>query len=268
MATTFTLDTATAQPLPAIRSLTIHDLFDALAKGIDDAKAKPSFAPFCAAIYVVASVLAIMVVFDYDYLPLLFPVVSGAVLIGPFVTIALCEVSRRRERGLDYAELQGYNFFNAPGIKDIVFLGLLMIALFMFWLATAMTLYGLTVGDVWRSVPEAPASLMGFASSLFSTGEGWTLIILGNVFGFCFAVVSLCIGTFSFPLLLDRNIGIGAAVQTSVAAVKHNPIAMAVWGLIVVVLLLAGAIPFLAGLALVVPVLGHATWHLYRKAVV
>jgi uncharacterized membrane protein len=268
MATTVSLDAPVAAPLPAIRRITIADLFDVLAKGIDDAKAKPSFVLFVIGIYPLVSLLAFMVVFNYDYLPMLFPVVSGTVLIGPFVTIALCEVSRRRERGLDYAELRGYNFFGSPSIKDILLLGLLMIGLFFFWLATAMTLYGMTVGDEWRSVPHAPDSLVEFAKTLFTTAEGWTLIILGNLLGLFFAVVSLCVGTVSFPLLLDREVGIGAAVQTSIAAVKANPLVMAVWGLIVVVLLIAGAIPFLAGLAVVVPVLGHATWHLYRKVVV
>ena len=268
METTSAADTAAAPPIPAIRNITIHDLFDALAKGIEDAKAKPSFVPFVIGIYPLESVLAIMVLFNYDYLPLLFPVVSGTVLIGPFVTIALCEVSRRRERGLDYAELGGYNFFGSPSIKDIMLLGLLMIGLFLFWLTTAMTLYGMTIGDEWRSVPNAPNSMMEFARTIFSTKGGWTLIILGNAFGLFFAVISLCIGTVSFPLLLDREVGIGVAVRTSIAAVKQNPVNMAVWGLIVVVLLIAGAIPFLAGLAVVVPVLGHATWHLYRKSVV
>lgn len=268
MATTATFDVAATPPIPAIRNITIHDLFDALAKGIEDAKAKPSFVPFVIGIYPLVSVIAIMVLFNYDYLPLLFPVVSGTVLIGPFVTIALCEVSRRRERGLNYAELEGYNFFGAPAIKDILLLGLLMIGLFLFWLATAMTLYGMTVGDEWRTVPSAPDSMVEFARTLFSTSGGWTLIVLGNLFGLFFAVISLCVGTVSFPLLLDRDVSIGVAVRTSIAAVKQNPVNMAVWGLIVVVLLIAGAIPFLAGLAVVVPVLGHATWHLYRRSVV
>jgi len=267
MATTVSLDGA-APALPAIRNITTHDLFDALSKGIEDAKAKPSFVPFVIVIYPLVSVLAIMVVFNYDYLPLLFPVVSGAVLVGPFMTIALCEISRRRERGIDFSMMGGYNFFGSPSIKDILLLGLLMIGLFFFWLATAMTLYGMTVGDEWRAVPNAPDSVIEFVRALFSTAEGWTLIILGNLIGLVFAVTALCIGTVSFPMLLDREVGIGTAVQTSIAVVKANPFNMAVWGLIVVVLLIAGAIPFLAGLAVVMPVLGHATWHLYRKAVV
>lgn len=267
MATTATLGAAT-QSQPAIRKISLHDLIDALTKGLDDFKEKPSLAPFAAGIYIMASLLAFLVVFNYDYLPLVFPAVSGAVLIGPFVTIALCEVSRRRERGLDYALMTGYNFFNNPSLKDILLLGLLMVGLFFFWLTTAMTIYGMTMGDEWRSVPQAPDSAAEFVKQLLFTPAGWTMMILGNIVGLFFAVTALCIGTLSFPLLLDREVGIGMAVQTSIAAVKENPVTMGMWGLIVVVMLIAGAIPFLAGLSFVIPVLGHATWHLYRRMIV
>ncbi|MBL8631172.1 MAG: DUF2189 domain-containing protein [Rhodospirillaceae bacterium] len=268
MATTATLGSGAATQSASIRKISLHDLMDALTKGIDDFKEKPSLAPFAAGVYLLASFLALMVVANYDYLPLVFPVVSGAVLIGPFVTIALCEVSRRRERGIEYGLMSGYNFFNSPSIKDILLLGLMMVALFLFWLGTAMTIYGLTMGDEWRSVPSAPDSMTEFFKQLLFTSRGWTMIILGNLIGLFFAVVSLCVGTISFPMLLDREVGIGTAVHTSVNAVKENPVTMGMWGLIVVVLLIAGAIPFFAGLAVVVPVLGHATWHLYRKLVV
>jgi len=268
MATSATLGTGVATPLPTIRKITLHDLMESLTKGIEDFNAKPSLAPFAAGIYLVASFVAFMVVFNYDYLPLVFPVVSGAVLIGPFVTIALCEVSRRRERGLNYELLTGYNFLNSPSLKDILLLGVMMVGLFLMWLAAAMTIYSMTIGDEWRSVPEAPDSLAEFAKQLLFTAEGWTMIILGNIVGLFFAVAALCIGTISFPMLLDREVGIGVAVQTSIKAVRENPLIMALWGLIVVVMLMAGAIPFLAGLAFVIPVLGHATWHLYRKLVV
>jgi uncharacterized membrane protein len=93
------------------------------------------------------------------------------------------------------------------------------------------------------------------------------LIIVGNLVGFLFAVLVLTISVVSFPLLLDRDVGVVEAVLTSVRAVADNPVTMAAWGLIVAVLLLIGSLPLFLGLAVVVPVLGHSTWHLYRKAV-
>jgi uncharacterized membrane protein len=128
-----------------------------------------------------------------------------------------------------------------------------------------MTIYGLTLGDPWQSAPAALGD--GFVQRLFTTGAGWTLIVVGNALGFAFAVAALCIGALSFPMLLDKPVGIGTAVQTSLRVVMANPIMMAAWGLIVVAAMLIGAAPLLVGLSVVIPVLGHATWHLYRKAV-
>jgi uncharacterized membrane protein len=251
---------------PAVRKLTLADLEDALLKGIDDFKAKPTFGVFIILIYPLVTLAAFLVVFNYDLLPLVFPVVSGFMLIGPFITIGMCEVSRRRELGQDISGLTVFDFHRSPSAQDIVLLGLLLVALFFLWLATAMTVYGLTLGDPWQSAPVALGS--GFVERLFTTGAGWTLIIVGNALGLAFAIAALCIGALSFPMLLDKPVGIGAAVQTSIRVVMANPIMMALWGLIVVASMIIGAVPLLVGLSLVIPILGHATWHLYRKAVV
>jgi len=250
---------------PTVRKLSLADLEDALLKGVDDFKAKPTFGVFIALIYPLVTLGAFLVVFNYDLLPLVFPVVSGFLLMGPFITIGMCEVSRRRELGDDISGLSVFDFHRSPSAQDIVLLGLLLVALFFLWLAAAMTIYGLTMGDPWQSAPAALGA--GFIQRLFTTGEGWTLIILGNALGFIFAITSLCIGALSFPLLLDKPVGIGAAVQTSLRVMMANPIMMAVWGLIVVGTMVIGALPFLVGLSVVIPVLGHATWHLYRKAI-
>jgi uncharacterized membrane protein len=251
---------------PTVRKLSLADLEDALLKGIDDFKAKPTFGVFIVLIYPLVTLAAFLVVFNYDLLPLVFPVVSGFLLLGPFITVGMCEVSRRRELGQDISGLNVFDFHRSPSAQDIVLLGLLLVALFFMWLATAMTIYGLTLGDPWQS---APAELgAGFVQRLFTTGAGWTLIVLGNGLGMVFALTALCIGTLSFPMLLDKPVGIGVAVQTSLRVVIANPIMMAGWGLIVVASMVVGAVPFLVGLSLVIPVLGHATWHLYRKAVV
>src|SRR5207244_300396 len=109
------------------------------------------------------------------------------------------------------------------------------------------------------------ASMPDFVNQVLTTPAGWTLAIVGNGIGFLFAVVVLTVSVVSFPLLLDRDVGLAVAVLTSVRAVLANPITMAVWGLIVAALLLIGSLPAFFGLAVVMPVLGHATWPLYRK---
>jgi uncharacterized membrane protein len=113
----------------------------------------------------------------------------------------------------------------------------------------------------------APASVGQFVHDVFNTSAGWNLIIVGTGVGFLFAVLALTIGAVSFPLLLDRDVGAAVALLTSVRVVAANPLTMALWGFIVAALLIAGSVPFFLGLTVVMPVLGHATWHLYRKAV-
>lgn len=258
----------TEMVLPAIRKISVSDLFDVLDRGWDDFMAKPTLAPMIGVVYVTACLIAFAAYSNYDMLPMVFPIVAGGVLLGPFATIAMAEVSRRREKGLDYTEMRGYDFIHGPAVGEIVLLGGMMVALFFFWLTTAMTIFGMTLGDPWRNLQSPTNSIAEFLTLLLSTGRGWALIVLGNGVGLMFAVAALFISAISFPMILDRNASIGLAVSTSIRAVAENPLVMGAWGLIVVATLVVGTIPALAGLVVVLPVLGHATWHLYRKLVV
>ena len=148
-----------------------------------------------------------------------------------------------------------------PSLASILALGLVLMTLFIFWQAAAQLLY------VWLYGPTAPESLSGFLTDVLTTSRGWTLIILGNAIGFAFAVVVLSISVISFPLLLDRNLGVAVAVRTSVKTVLANPLTMTLWGLIVAVSLVLGFLFAFLGLALLLPILAHANWHLYRMVV-
>ena len=138
---------------------------------------------------------------------------------------------------------------------------MLLAAIFVAWLYAANLIYVQIFGN---AVPP-PAE---FINQVMTTAKGTQLIIVGNVVGFLFAAFVLVISVVSFPMLVDRNVSAATAVRTSVRAAIENPIPIALWGLIVAFSLLIGAVPLLVGLALVLPVLGHATWHLYRKLVV
>jgi uncharacterized membrane protein len=245
----------------AVRTITLGDLKDALRKGIDDFAAMPSYAVFLCLIYPIVGLIAGRLAIGYDVLPLLFPLMAGFALVGPFAAIGLYEMSRRREHGLDISWRHIFDVRHRPTFGAIVALGLLLMAIFLMWLAVAQAIYVATFGY------QAAASIPDFGRQVLMTPAGWTLIIVGNGIGFLFAVTVLIISVVSFPLLLDRDVGAAGAVLTSVRVVLANPAIMAVWGLIVAALLVIGSIPLLFGLAVVVPVLGHATWHLYRRAV-
>lgn len=255
--------TATAQPV--VRKIGLRDIADALLAGIEDFAAKPTHLYFLGIIYPVVTLGAFLVVFNYDLLPLVFPIVSGSLILGPILTVAMCEISRKREFGEDISSASSGNFLRNPAAKDIVMLGGLLVSLFFFWLTMAMTIYDMTLGDPWQTV--APRSGEEFFTRLVFTPEGWTLIAIGNVVGFFFAATALCIAAVSFPLLLHRHVSIGTAIMTSIRAVRANPVMMIVWGGFVALALVVSAAPFLVGLAVCIPVLGHATWHLYRRLV-
>lgn len=246
---------------PLVRRIELADLKDVLARGISDFAAYRTDVMFLCVIYPVAGLLLAWLAFGYDLLQLVFPLAFGFALIGPVAAVGLYEISRRREQGIEITWADAFGVVRAPAFGAILVLGLVLLAILLLWLAAAQGVYVMTLG------PEPPASLGAFARDVLTTRAGWALIAVGVGVGAVFAVLVLTISVVSFPLLLDRNVGLYAAVATSVRAVATNPGPMAVWGLIVAGALAVGSIPLLLGLIVVIPVLGHATWHLYRKVV-
>ena len=245
----------------AIRKISPADLKEALLKGVDDFKAMPSHLVFLVAIYPLATLLAGMAAARSELLPLVFPLLSGFALIGPFVAIGLYEVSRRRERGLSLRWDDAFHVLRSPAIGAIIAVSVLLGLIYLLWLGVAFAIYMALFDGVF------PASLDAFISQVFATSRGWMLIVIGCGVGFLFAVAVLAMAAVSFPMLIDRHVDANTAIRTSVRAFRENPAQMLMWGAIVAGPLLAGAIPLLVGLAIVLPVLGHATWHLYRKLV-
>jgi uncharacterized membrane protein len=194
-------------------------------------------------------------------LPLLFPLASGFALLGPVAALGRYENRRRRQSRHAVSWADSFGVIASPRFAAIFVLGLGLLAVFLIWLAAADAIYAATLG------PEQPASLGAVLSDVFTTTAGWVMIVVGVGVGFLFALFVLAISVVSFPLLLDRDVGLPTAVLTSLRAVAANPGPMAVWGLVVAAGLVIGSIPLFLGLAIVVPVLGHATWHLYRKVI-
>ena len=246
---------------PAVRRIGPADLAAALARGLDDFSAFRTDVVFLCAIYPVAGLVLARLAFGYALLPLLFPLASGFALIGPAAAVGLNEMSRRREQGGAAGWTAVLGIARAPSFAAIVALGLLLVAIFLLWLLAAAALYDATLG------PEPPASLGAFLDAVLTTGPGWVLIAAGIGTGFLYAVLVLCISVVSVPLLLDRDVGLDVALATSLRAVARNPDTMALWGMIVAAGLVLGSIPLFLGLVVVMPVLGHATWHLYRRTV-
>jgi uncharacterized membrane protein len=252
--------TESESALPAVQRLHVSDLQWALKRGIEDFGASRTDVMFLCVIYPLLGLLLARLASGHQMLPLVFPLASGFALIGPLAAVGLNEMSRRREQGLSAGLADAFSVFRSPAIFSIILLGIGLVGMFLFWLVLSNAVYDLTLG------PQPPASLSQFAHDVINTHAGRTMAFLGIGSGFLFAVVAITISVVSFPLLLDRNVSLETAIRTSATVVARNPDTMAVWGLIIAGGLIAGSIPLLLGLVVVMPVLGHATWHLYRRA--
>jgi uncharacterized membrane protein len=242
---------------PIVRKIGLQDLKQALAEGYADFLARPSHLVFLGLIYPVAGIWLVV----GNSLPLIFPILSGFALIGPFAAIGLYEVSRCRELGLDTSWKRAFGVVWSHRMFPILSLGLILLVIFAGWLFTAQSLY------VWLFGSAPPTSFTQYMGEVLGTAQGWKLIGFGTAVGFVFAVLALSVSVVSFPMLVDRDVDVPIAILTSIKAVLLNPFIMALWGLIVAVSLAIGFLLVFAGLAVVVPVLAHATWHLYRKVV-
>jgi len=259
----FRLDPARhiGQAAPVVRRIGVGDLWEALRKGAADVGATRDDILFIGIIYPLAGLLMARLAFSYDLLPLVFPLASGFALIGPFAAVGLYELSRRREKGEHVTWADTFGVLRSPALGSILGVGAILLALFFLWLAVAYQIYLMNLGHA------APQTIASFERSVFQTGGGWAMIAEGFGAGFLFAALAFAIGVVSFPLLLDRDVGMVTAVMTSLKAARDNLGVMIVWGLVVAGLLALGSLPALVGLIFVVPLLGHATWHLYRKLV-
>jgi uncharacterized membrane protein len=245
----------------SVRKIRVSDLLHSLEKGIGDFNAKPSFGVFLALIYPLLALLLTLVLTGENLLFFGFPMIAGLTLLGPIVSVALCEMSRRRERGLEVSWRSAFSFIHSSAFAPIAALSIVMMVLYVAWLFMAEFIYsGLFTIDP----PTSPAE---FWSELMTTRRGGALIMYGNGVGLVFAVTALAISVVAFPLLLDKPVTSISAVTVSVRAFATNPFVLALWGLIVTALLAIGSVFFLIGLAAVLPILGHATWHLYRRLV-
>ena len=245
---------------PAVRRITTAEIVEAVRRGLDDFRAVPTHYLLYGLVYAVAGLILVRAAFDAALLPLMFPLVAGFALIAPTLSVGLFELSRRREQGQETRWWHILGVRRHAAVGPILVLDALLAVWFVLWLATAAQLYAAIIGP-------APSTLGAFLAGILTTAQGWTLILVGNAVGFVFALVAFAVSAVSFPLLVDTDLGLRGAVATSVRAVVSNPGPMGLWAAILAGGVILGALPLLLGLPVVLPILGHATWHVYRRVV-
>jgi len=251
----------TAKPVPAPAKIETEDLMLALRAGWADFLACRSDVIFLCLMYPIAGAVLARFASGRGMLELAFPLICGFALVAPVLATGLYEVSRQKEAGQEVNWTTAFEAWRSPAIGSIMVFGAMLLAIFAGWLASAEWLYNMTLGY------HAPATLSAFTAMVMLTAPGQLMAISGIAIGFVFALAVLAIAPITIPLMLDRHVGVVTAVSTSVRAAWTNKWVMLQWGMIIATGLALGSLPFLVGLALVVPVLGHASWHLYRALI-
>lgn len=252
---------APTSPIPNVENVGLDAISGSIREGFADFKARPTTAIFLIVIYPFLGILLYRFAFNEALLPLLFPIASGFALVGPITAVGLYEISRRRERAQDLDGVSAFRSISSETVVPTLLISLLLLVIYAAWLGMAQVVYQATLGDY------TPESLTDLITTVFTTGPGLTLLLVGCGIGFLFALAVLAVAAISLPAVFDRQLSAAEAVALSVRAFVTNPVTMLAWGFLVALGLAIGSIPAFLGLMIVLPVFGHATWHLYRRMV-
>jgi uncharacterized membrane protein len=245
---------------PVVRRITSADIADALGQGLRDFQAVPLYGLAFGALYAGGGIVILLSLTALDMIYLAYPLAAGFALLGPFVAIGLYEVSRRREAAQPIS--MGDIWFTVKSRGEIGWMALVTVFFFVIWMSQVGFLIALLIG-----LNASFSNLREFIAMALTTNEGLLLLAIGNAVGAALSLILFSLTVVSFPLLLDRDVDFVTAMVTSVRAVVTSPMPMIGWAAVIVVLLIVSALPYFLGLLVTLPVLGHATWHLYRRVV-
>ena len=248
-------------PMPKVNPVGIGDLFEVLRQGLSDFARAPLFGLFFGGVYALGGIFIALSLTVWDIPWMIYPVAIGFPLIGPFIAVGLYEVSRRLEAGkpLDWSGVLGVVWRQRQ--RELAWMAFVMLFVFWVWMYQVRLLIAIILSRASFS------SLDRFLDVIFTTPQGWTFLAVGHVVGAVLALVLFSITVVSIPLLLDRESDFVTAMITSVKTVSTNPVPMLGWGVFVTLAVIVSSVPVFLGLIVTLPVLGHATWHLYKKAV-
>lgn len=248
--------------LPVIRRIYVADLRDVLNKGIQDFARAPQYGLFFGGFYAAGGIALTVGVFVVGNLWLVYPLAIGFALIGPFIASGLYDISRCLEgrQELSWSGILGGIWRQHR--RELGWMAFVMLFIFWTWMYQIRTLIAVFFGS------SGFASFEGFLMAVFTTPEGLTFLAVGHLIGALISLIVFALTAISCPMMLDRDVDIVTAMITSIKAITQSPIVMLAWGIFVIVAILLSALPAFIGLIFVLPILGHATWHLYRKVVI
>jgi len=245
---------------PVVRRVTAVDIAEALSAGLRDFQALPFYGLAFGALYAAGGIAILLCLTAFGLVYLAYPLAAGFALIGPFVAIGLYELSRRRESGQEIS-LRG-TWATVRSRSEIGWMAFVTLFVFVIWMYQVRLLIALLLG-----LNASFSSLQQFIAVVLTTNEGLMFLVIGNAVGAALSLILFSLTVVSFPLLLDRDVDFVTAMVTSVRSVVTSPVPMIGWAAVIVVLLIVSIMPYFLGLLVTLPVLGHATWHLYRRIV-
>ena len=238
--------------------LTIADLGRALKAGLADFLARPLFGLFFASIYVAAGLFLFVALMRWGEPMWFVPAVAGFPLIAPFTAVGLYEVSRRREAGLPIGWGAVLGALRGRGDEQLIMMGGIVFVAFSFWMIIAHGIFAIFLAE----------SGVGSESlAAFATLEGMAMLAVGTLVGAILALAFYAVTVVSLPMLVDREVDFLTAIIASLAAFRANMVMLCIWAAVIAASLLVAMLPAFLGLLIVLPVFGHATWHLYRRIV-
>jgi len=245
---------------PVVRRITASDIAEALSQGLRDFQALPLYGLAFGALYAFGGIIIVLSLTNFGLVYLAYPLAAGFALIGPFVAIGLYEISRRRETGQPISF--GAIWWTVRSRSEIGWMAFVTLFFFVIWMYQVRLLIALLLG-----LNASFSSFREFTNVVLTTNDGLLFLAIGNLDGAALSLVLFSLTVVSFPLLLDRDVDFVTAMVTSVRAVVMSPVPMIGWAAIVLILLIVSSIPYFLGLIVTLPVLGHASWHLYRRIV-
>lgn len=250
----------TAADDPKVRALTLEDISGALADGMRDFRAAPGFGLLVGAVYTLGGNLLLAIFASLDMLYLAYPMAAGFALVAPFAAIGVYETSRRlaNGEGTSISELIGAVPPHAR--REIAYMALVTAFGLIVWIYAAGFLYALFFG-------MRPLDYGDIVTTAVSTPRGIAFLMAGNVLGAIIATIIFSVSAVSYPFLLDQDRDFVTAMITSIRVVLASPMVLMSWGIYVATLLVIAMLPMFLGLVVVLPWLGHASWHLYKRAV-
>jgi uncharacterized membrane protein len=245
---------------PVVRRIKIADVVDAFGAGLRDFQAAPLYGLGFGAFYAAGGMLILLCLTAFHMVYLAYPLGAGFALLGPFVALGLYEVSRQRETRQKPSLARIIGLIRTR--SELGWMAFVTLFVFVVWMYQVRLLIALLLG-----VSATFSSLQEFLTVVLTTNAGLLFLAIGNCVGGALALILFSLTVVSFPLLLERDVDCVTAMITSVRAVVTSPVPMIGWAATIVLLLVVSSLPYFLGLVVTLPILGHTTWHLYRRLI-